>query len=199
MLPLCLPLLAVGLAVRPQVRSPQTLSEADRIFSDAEATYVAARSLEDVLSVPPLFERIVQLDYERLVASEAEDGARRAVNITCMQPEVGEHGHEVFQDELLRMPLRPGRRCTDGACSCACSRVFRRHFASPEECAALVALATPLMPAVEESPLKIDLMFEEVVEAMRADKAGAAAVHLRLLRLVERITAARAGWHCNLH
>ena len=41
---------------------------------------------------------------------DAADGARRRIALDCLQPEFDDDGISVFNDELLAMPTKPGRR-----------------------------------------------------------------------------------------
>ena len=165
-------------------------ADASALFTEAAAIASAATPSDaELLRVPSLLQQVFRLDEERLISTEEIDGMRRVVNVTCMQPALdydGERGHSLFNDELLALPRRPGRRCTDGACTGACSRVFRREFADALECELLIQHVSALMPT-DDDKLKHDVSLEDAAAACADGAEGAATALLRMLRLVERM------------
>ena len=108
---------------------------------DPDAAFEAAvRHCEDCVRAPadtPLSAEVPRLlraafdaDFERLLAR----GGRAVTNVTCMQPaEAFEGSQQLFDDELLAVPLREGRVCRGGVCCDACSRVAFDSLVTPAE------------------------------------------------------------------
>jgi hypothetical protein len=62
-------------------------------------------------SVPLMLDDVFTLDFAELRGRHFSAGSswRTAVNVTCLQPAEGVDGGQLFNDELLAMPTRPGR------------------------------------------------------------------------------------------
>jgi len=165
----------------------ETSADVDDLFDEAESLLVSAATSADASAAPPLLRRVFALDQEHLASTASEAGARRAVSLRCLQPAAGVAGKQLYNEELLSLPVQPGRRCENGACSDACSRIFRRGFASAAECAGLVALLSSLLPAPGASGSHDDLTLMDTAAAVVRGEAGAVSAHVRLLRLVERM------------
>jgi len=160
----------------------------ERILSAKAEEQYSRRSHSELLGVPALLDSMIQLDQKRLMSTEAAAGARRAVDVACMQPRAGFHRPAIFNEELLAMPLQTGRRCEHGACSGACSRVFRRGFASADECGMLCRALTLLMPSIaSSSPRNDDITLLDTAKAVTLRSPGSFSAHLHLIRLVERM------------
>ena len=160
-----------------------SLAAADKLFATANNRYESNAASDEVVA---LLREVAALDESHLASTAAADGARRRIALDCLQPEFDDDGVSVFNDELLAMPTKPGRRCADGECSSECARIFRRDFATPDECAQLVRHATALMPSAT-SKLQHDLTLEDTGAAVTARVDGAPSAHLLLVRLVERM------------
>ena len=121
--------------------------------------------------VPRLLHQAFDQDFEQLLLRE-----KVVTNVTCMQPADEGCGSELFNDELLKLTLKPGRVCEGGACGEACSRVAFPLFASPHECEAfrelLESSMTPPLHHFELAKcafrsLRTTLVFVRLIERMR--------------------------------
>ena len=141
-------------------------------------------SVDGVLSaeVPGLLRQVFDEDFERLLRANA--GSKITHNVTCLQPEEG-MGARVFDEELRRLPLQPGRRCEGGCCADACSRVFWPTFATASEAAEFRALADGVMPPLDEC-------LHHNMYLMACCASGSARTTLSFVRLVERLRRALA-------
>ena len=129
--------------------------------------------------VPRLLRHVFEADHRNLLNRE-----RIATNVTCMQPADDapktrpEHdpGYGVVDDDLLAVPLKPGRACAGGTCCDACSRVVFPTFASIAESEAfLTELQLAIVPPFHQFSLqkcafrdmRTTLFFVRFVERMR--------------------------------
>ena len=175
---------------------------------DPDAAFEAAvRHCEDCVRAPadtPLSAEVPRLlraafdaDFERLLAR----GGRAVTNVTCMQPvEAFEGSQQLFDDELLAVPLREGRVCRGGVCCDACSRAVQPELATRAEVDAFVALLDEVMEPAEEHPhhnlylascaaagdVRASLLFVRLIERMR--RAIAHEYGLRLASIAPRTT-----------
>ena len=144
--------LLCGLSVpqaAPGLRRPRSVLPAmcaDVTFEAAvrhcEVRAAAAQPGPLSAEVPRLLRTVFEADFELLRVSK-----KLITNVTCMCPAEG-HGAQLFDDELLALPLRPGRVCADGGCCEACSRVTYPALASAAECRAFrERLASVMVPA----------------------------------------------------
>lgn len=114
----------------------------DEEAADA-AFWAAVRAVEQTpedqglpLEVPRLLRLVFDADLELLLHRD-----KTALNVTCMKPSVegGVEGFRagasyIFDDsDHANLPLVPGRRCADGVCCEACSRVTFPTFALQRE------------------------------------------------------------------
>ena len=107
--------------------------DADAVFEIAVSHCEAAVGSPDArlsAEVPALLRHVFAADFSRLVRA-CDDGCSLVRNVTCMRPEEGAAASQLFDDELLRLPLRPGRACIGGACCDACSRILWPSLATP--------------------------------------------------------------------
>ncbi len=122
------------------------LVEAGAAFDEAaaDAAFWAAVALVEATpddealtaEAPRLLHRVFDADFALLQRRE-----RVTTNVTCMQPalEGGVEGLKagigyIFDDDdHANLPLKEGRRCTDGQCCDACSRVLFPAMALPTE------------------------------------------------------------------
>ena len=95
--------------------------------------------------VPRLLHQAFDQDFQQLLLRE-----KVVTNVTCMQPADEGCGSELFNDELLKLTLKPGRVCEGGACGEACSRVAFPLFASPHECEAFRELLESSMTELDK-------------------------------------------------
>jgi len=122
-------------------------------------------------AAPRLLHHVFDADHRQLLQR-----ARLAHNVTCMQPESAGSGYEVINDELLAVPLRPGRACDGGVCCDECSRVLFSEFATAEEADTFVSeLQHAIVPPLHQFSLqkcafrdmRTTLVFVRLVERMR--------------------------------
>ena len=132
-------------------------------------------SLQLSADVPRLLRRVFADDFERAIHS-----AKSVKNVTCMRPADGVDGARLFEDELLELPLRPGRACQGGCCSRACSRALFFELATHDECNDFVQQVQSLMPPGDERP-------HTNMYLAACAAAGSARTMLTYLRLVERM------------
>ena len=159
---------------------PDTAFEAAVHLCEARARQVGDATLSP--EVPRLLRRVFEGDFERLLRGNREVSR---INVTCMQPAPGSSGAQLFDDELLALPLRPGRACLGGSCCDACSRVVFPALATHAECDALLQQLANLMPSVEEHPHH-NLYLES------CSASGHVRTTLTFMRLVERMRRAVA-------
>ena len=184
--------LAMALLRRPVV-APKSI--ADEKFEQAVAfceSFASGMLPEHELeSVPLMLDEVFTLDFAELRGRHfppAGSSWRTAVNVTCLQPAEGVDGGQLFNDELLAMPTRPGRACVGGHCSRACSRVQLRWLASETECAALVREAVELQPGTGPTgELEMHNLYLKLVAA-----SGQVRTTLLFIRLLERMRRAIA-------
>ena len=117
--------------------------------------------------------------------------ARDVVNVTCMRPRnVHELGHDdsgfVMNEELLAMPLEPGRLCQDGACCDACSRVQLPQVMTARECHEMMAGSSAVMPGAHAEHERAPREQHNLQLQFRA-AAGDIRLHLLYIRLLERL------------
>ena len=63
--------------------------------------------------VPWLLRRCFDADFENII----RDGTKLVTNVTCMMPLDVAAGSRCFDNDLVQLPLRPGRVCDGGCCS----------------------------------------------------------------------------------
>ena len=121
-------------------------------------------------NVPRMLHHIFAADVQHLL----DHRPPQTLNLTCMQPkEEGlQSAHQmnyIFDDSSHKdLPLKEGRRCEDGRCCDACSRLIFRDFATPSEC------------SMETFPELASLTFNDL-------KQVSTATILQFTRLVERV------------
>lgn len=123
--------------------------------------------------VPMLLRSVFDADFERYL----EQSRRQAQvqNLTCISPIHGATPTEVA--------LRPGRTCTDGACSGVCSRLMAPHVATQSECEELCRHVTELLAS---APAGSNLRIGELATL------GNVRATLLVVRLFERLRRATA-------
>tara|TARA_B110001452_G_scaffold266827_1_gene274747 strand:+ start:1220 stop:2176 length:957 start_codon:yes stop_codon:yes gene_type:complete len=80
------------------------------------------------IEAPRLLHNVFEADMRHLLRRE-----RVATNVTCMRPVEEGAGYDLVNEELVQVPLRPGRACDGGVCCDACSRVSLPSFATAAE------------------------------------------------------------------
>lgn len=124
-----------------------------------------------VVEAPRLLHHVFEADMRHLLLRE-----RVATNVTCMQPVEEGAGYDLVNEELVAVPLRPGRVCDGGACCDACSRVSFPSFATAAEADAFRAeVEFVITPPTEQFSLqkcafrdtRTALIFVRLVERMR--------------------------------
>lgn len=175
---------------------PQAAWEPDaRRSMFEEASHACQHGECEMDRVPELLNKLADADRERVAGMHyGAPTERMVVNLTCAMPADGVDAmHEVFNSELLAMPIQTGRLCTAGTCSPSCSRVILRHFALPDECALLARVAEELMPATTPTALRHDVYLADAARAAAVGAAPSAARgHLQFLLVVERMRRAIA-------
>jgi len=139
---------------------------------------------------------ILEDEATLLAVHYQSDGPHRtAVNLTCMRPADhvrAEDGQELFNDELLALPLQPGRSCKDGTCTeDCCSRVFLRQFMNAEEVRDLRRYADTSMPPETQNELRHFLDLKAAAESVQVTGTPSDGF-LLYLKLVERMRRALA-------
>ena len=123
------------------------------------------------VEAPRLLHHVFEADMRHLLRRE-----RVATNVTCMQPVEEGTGYDLVNEELVQVPLRPGRACDGGACCDACSRVSLPSFATAAEADAFRAeVEFVITPPTEQFSLqkcvfrdtRTALIFVRLVERMR--------------------------------
>ena len=84
--------------------------------------------------VPGLLRAVFEADFERYLTQSRRDA--QVQNLTCVSP-IGTASTDV--------PMRTGRTCLEGACSCTCSRVLASNVASHAECEELCGVVSALL------------------------------------------------------
>jgi len=124
--------------------------------------------------VPGLLRSVFEADFERYL-TQSRRGAQ-VQNLTCVSP--------IAEEDLTHdVPMRTGRTCLEGACSCTCSRVLASNFASHAECEELCGVVTTLLVGAPQG-----------ANVRVADFAASGDVRATLLiiRIVERLRRAIA-------
>ena len=142
-------------------------------------------------TVPAMLDHVFSSDHRELVrqhylGDERSRQLRNVVNTTCMRPA----DHENLYSPLDALHTCPGRACTGGTCSGACSRVSLKSFASADECEQLAGLASKLLPPPVSGGPRQQLMlrgiFEKMTSSSEIDSDAALQTFLILARLMER-------------
>ena len=200
---------AVGLdgvhAQSAQVRP--AAPDADALFAAAVSLYEQVRDddLARVTAAPGrkarlveaarLLDRVFELDHAAAVAAiygggGSAAGARQLTNLTCVRPANAAHrgpaAPQLFDRDLVALPLERGRACVCGGCSPACSRVLMPGLVAEEEADALVELAARHLPGLEEDR-DAEFAVDETLHLKFTAAIGDLALHLLYVRLVERV------------
>jgi hypothetical protein len=181
------PAVTFSTVVPPQSMADEKFEQAIALCESFASGMLPEHELE---SVPLMLDEVFTLDFAELRGRHFSAGSswRTAVNVTCLQPAEGVDGGQLFNDELLAMPTRPGRACVGGHCSRACSRVQLRWLASETECAALVREAVELQPGTGPTgELEMHNLYLKLVAA-----SGQVRTTLLFIRLLERMRRAIA-------
>lgn len=174
--------LSFGASFQPPIR-PATLTESSASDPSFElaVTLCKARNKGWATSLSPAVPRLLRETFDNDFARLMNTGTQRVQNVTCLQPEAGASGMQRFDDDLLAVPLQPGRVCEDGDCCDACSRVLLPDFATREECDDFRASFASLIPPSDELPhfnlylgpcaaagdVRTTLIFVRLIERMR--------------------------------
>ena len=100
--------------------------------------------------VPRLLRHVFDADMQQLLRR-----SKTTTNVTCMRPDEGASGYGVIDDDLIAVPLRPGRMCAGGDCCEACSRVLFPSFTTEAEAEAFVQeIQLSIVPPLEQFSLQ---------------------------------------------
>ena len=182
----------IGRSVRSdRVHADQLFTRALEIFQHVVAMGASAARQEQMIVGMRLLEEVFDLDFEVVLSTHYVDKVssyRSLVNVTCMRPQGGHHDDsESHMDEnLLGMALEPGRLCAGGSCCEACSRVLLSKIATEDECEELAMLSNALMPPNDGTEKQQNLQFHF------SAAAGEVNLHLRWIRMIERLRRATA-------
>ena len=189
---------------------PPDISRTDAVFESAVRLCEECAQQQDsnMGSMPPISPEVPRLlrevfddDFARLLHAQ-----KSVHNLTCMQPAVAADERPLFGEELLAVPLQPGRACRDGECCDACSRIFLPDFASHDECDAFISSINRVMVPAANHPhhnlylassaasgdVRLTLTFLRMLERMRRFIAHEYGLDLARLRprqtFISRIT-----------
>ena len=126
--------------------------------------------------VPWLLRRCFDADFENII----RDGTKLVTNVTCMMPLDVAAGSRCFDNDLVQLPLRPGRVCDGGCCSGACSRVILPDFLSRDEAYSFRDQLDNVMVPIEEHP-------HHNLYLMSCAAAGNVRTTLSFVRIVEKL------------
>jgi len=149
------------------------------------------------VEVPRLLHHVFDADMRLLLGRE-----KQATNVTCMQPVEEGGGYGVIDDDLVAVPLRPGRACEGGDCCEACSRVLFPSFTSEAEADAFVKeLEFSMVEPFEQFSLqkcafrdtRTTLIFVRLVERMRRVLAHEYGLPLSTVSVLQTFVACFMG------